>query len=289
MDSKELIGKTVTLWEHLQKKLLLLKREKPRQLEYAQYALMETDEAIRTLKPWVISHHFDSWESEVLFFKVWKPKFIAKFIYYSKVVHLLSWLPQSGNKFKKNVYSNELENLRLFAENTREFLSYYRRGATYLDHKYFLRFKYDLDVNLAVDLHSYDERFSTTHDHLVSQILAFEDYEVFLTELINQVKAPSAEVAPEASKLRWTASKVALTELLFALHHTHCFNGGNISLAETVKWFEDAWNIDLGNYHNTVAEIRNRKSHPMKFLKLLSDNLHTYLEDDDAAWPPPAK
>lgn len=281
MESKLLTEKTYSLWAELKQKINDLKLEKKNTLEYAQYALAETDEAIRTLKSWVITHDFDCWESEITFFKKLKPKFIAKFIYFSKVISVLSALPHSGTKLKKGIYEAELEYLRYFSLENREFISYCRRKATYMDLKYFLRFKYDLDVKLAVDIHSYDERFSTSHDHLISQILAHDEYEIFLNNQIVRLKEGPPEETPSKRDFRWTAPKTGLTELVFALHHTNCFNGGNTSLAETVKWFEEAFSVELGNYHNTMAEIKSRKSNPTKFLKLLSDNLTAYLEKDD--------
>ena len=93
MDSKLLIEKTKALLHGLEKKTEELKAEKKHHLEYAQFALAETDTAIRTLKSWVITHDFDCWESEITFFKHLKPQFIAKFIYYSKVISVLSSLP----------------------------------------------------------------------------------------------------------------------------------------------------------------------------------------------------
>ncbi|MBU8883046.1 RteC domain-containing protein [Kaistella sp. DKR-2] len=288
MESKLLTEKTYSLWAELKQKINDLKLEKKNTLEYAQYALAETDDAIRTLKSWVITHDFDCWESEITFFKKLKPKFIAKFIYYSKVITLLSSLPHSGSKLKKGIYEAELEYLRYFSLEHSEFISYCRRNATYMDFKYFLRFKYDLDVKLAVDIHSYDERFSTSHDHLVSKMIAHDEYEVFLTAQIARLKEGTFDETVPKQNFRWTASKVGLTELVFALHHTNCFNGGNTSLAETVKWFEEAFSVELGNYHNTMAEIKTRKSNPTKFLKQLSDNLTAYIEKDDGVLPPSA-
>lgn len=281
MDSNVLIEKTKALLQALGKKTEELKAEKKNHLEYAQFALAETDTAIRTLKSWVITHDFDCWENEITFFKHLKPRFIAQFIYFSRLISVLSSLPHSGIKLKKNSYETELESLRYFSLENREFISYWRRNATYMDLKYFLRFKYDLDVKLAPDVHSYDERFSTSHDHIISQIIAYDKYEIFLTSEISRLKEGAFEESQPKKDFRWTASKVGLTELIVALHNTHCFNGGNTSLAETVKRFEDAFSIDLGNYHNTVAEIKSRKSNPTKFLTLLSDNLIAYLEKED--------
>lgn len=79
----------------------------------------------------------------------------------------------------------------------------------------------------------------------------------------------------------WSASKAALTELLFSLHLTGCFNGGNIELAEVIRWAEASLHTDLGNYHKTLAEVRNRKTRRTKFLDLILRNFQDYLDRSD--------
>lgn len=278
MKSSHLIDNAYTLWNDLQKKIEDLQTEHSSPLEYTQFALMETDEAIRTIKSWVIKHDFDCWENEITFFKKLKPLFIAKYIYFNKVVALLSATPGSGIKYKKKLYEQEFEKIHYFFLENTEFISYYRRKATYLDLKYFMRFKYDLDVKLAPDFHNYDERFSTSHDHLIATILANDEFEIFLKSQLLTLKESTAKETDSNAGLQWTASKVALTELVFALHQSNCFNGGNLGLSETVRWFETTLSIDLGNYHKTATEIRARKSPQTKFLQLLTDNLTAYLD-----------
>lgn len=281
MKSQYLMQKITQLWEDLQKKTERLKVEKSSQLEFARYALVETDEAIRTVKAWIIIHDFSSWEQEITFFKSLKPKFIGTFIYYSKLVSFLAALPAAGDKIKRKIYESEFDQLQYFSLENKDFISYYRRNATYLDRKYFLRFTYDLDVQLSPDIHSYDDRFSTSHDHLISQIIANDAFEKFLREELGKNKNhPHHENTPSKS-MQWSGSKVALTELIVALHQTKCFNGGKMDLSETVKWFETNFDIDLGNYHKTLIEIRSRKSPQTKFLHLLTENLTTYLQSFD--------
>lgn len=278
MKSIYLLDKSRQLWTDLQTAIQHLSLEKTDPLEFAQFALMETDEAIRILKSWLLIHDFDCWENEITFFKELKPKFIAQFIYYSKVIGLLASLPASGTKFKKRQLEQELEQLHYFASENKEFISYFRRKASYMDRKYFLRYQYDLDVKLAMDLHSYDERFSTSHDHLVATLLANDEFEVFLKSQLHHCKEMTVSEGPTSNALHWTASKAALTELIFALHHTNCFNGGTADLAHTVRWFENKLDIDLGNYHKSIQEIRQRKSPNTKFLHLLTENLRAYFE-----------
>lgn len=282
MKSQELIDKIKNLWIGLQDQIKILKTEKRNELDYAQFALMETDESIRKIKGWVIGHDFDCWENEITFFKELKPQFISQYIYFSKIVAYLSSFPASGIKYKKKIIESEFEKLQYFYIENSEFVSYYRRKATYLDRKHFLRFKYDLDVKLSPDFHSYDERFSTTHDYLVATIIAYDQYEAFLKAQVNLLKDENHKlVETDTSKIHWTASKTDLVELVFALHQAKCLNHGGSDLAETVRWFETKMNIDLGNYHKTFGEIRNRKTPQTRFLEEMREGLQKYIDGMD--------
>ncbi|WP_394366359.1 RteC domain-containing protein [Chryseobacterium shandongense] len=68
-------------------------------------------------------------------------------------------------------------------------------------------------------------------------------------------------------------------ELLYALHLSKSFNGGNIEFGEIVKAVESVLKIDLGNFYKTVSEIKSRKITKTKFLQLLSDNLINEIKD----------
>jgi hypothetical protein len=60
-----------------------------------------------------------------------------------------------------------------------------------------------------------------------------------------------------------------------------CFNGGNVELSEVMRFFEKSLAIDLGNYHKTIFEIRNRKNDTTKFLHLLNDSLRQHFIDTE--------
>ena len=47
-------------------------------------------------------------------------------------------------------------------------------------------------------------------------------------------------------KMMWTGSKVALTELIFALHTEGAFNNGAADLKDIAEYFEHIFEIDLG-------------------------------------------
>ncbi len=246
----------------------------------AEEILMQTDEAIRQLKNILKQYKFLDWSDEIHFFKNTKPKFVAVYIYYSKVLSIEASKPYSDPHTLKSYYENERSSLQYFYNDQKEFISYYRRKSTYLDKKFFVRFKFDFKLKLSPELYSYDENFSTSHDHIVSQIIANDLLDHYLSDKL--ASKESAEKFPTALRnLEWTAPKVALIELLYALYQTNCFNGGNVDLAEIFRWAENSLSINLGNYHKTLGEIRLRKSERTKFLLLLRQNLEQYLNELD--------
>ncbi|MFL9835556.1 RteC domain-containing protein [Chryseobacterium terrae] len=242
--------------------------------------LMETDKAIRELKKIISQYHFKDLAEEIYFFKNTKPQFVAVYIFHSKILSVEASKPYSDAKALISYYTKERESLLHFYNENKDFINYYRRKSTFLDKKYFVRFKFDFKLKLSPELYSYDLDFSTSHDHIVSQILANDLLDQYLSDKIN-----SEETEPNPlnhiKKLEWSASKVALTELLYSLHLSNCFNGGQTELSEIVRWAEKAFNISLGNYHKTLGEIRIRKTERSKFLNLLQQNLNQHLDDLD--------
>ncbi|KUJ56232.1 MULTISPECIES: RteC domain-containing protein [Chryseobacterium] len=268
------------LWKDLNGNIDLVHRNKTDVLNYAEEILMDTDAAIRKLKDYASQYTFRDWSEEITFFKLTKPKFVSKFIYYSKLLSIESSRPYADPLVLKKYYETERSNLVCFYQENRDFISYYRRNATYLDKKYFLRFKFDFKMRLSPEFYSYDYEFSTSHDHLVSQLLANDLLDHYLTHKINS-QSESDYSSDLIDSVEWTAPKVALIELICALHQTRCFNSGRSEINEIVRWAEKTLNINLGNYHKTLGEIRLRKTDRTKFISLLHQNMEKYLEDLD--------
>lgn len=229
MNGKHFRKRIDQIWLDLNKALDQINRSDNSILSRAEEILMETDAAIKQLKELLRQYEFADWSEEIWFFKMTKPKFIAIYIYYSKVLSIEASKPFADPEVLKEYYENERAGLLHFYHEYKEFINYYRRKSTYLDKKYFVRFKFDFKLKLSPELYSYDEEFSTSHDHLVSQILANDMLEQFLSSKINSGDYPGKDVEIP-KQIEWTAPKVALTELLYALHLTKCFNGGHSDL-----------------------------------------------------------
>ncbi|UCA58478.1 RteC domain-containing protein [Chryseobacterium rhizoplanae] len=280
MNRQNFRKKVDQLWKNLTSSVDYINRNDDDIIIRSEKILMETDSAIRQLKDLLKQYRFSDWSDEIHFFKNTKPQFTAVYIYHSKVLAIESSKPYADPKALKSYYENERSNLLYFYNEQKEFISYYRRKSTYLDKKYFVRFKFDFKLKLSPELYSYDEEFSTSHDHIVSQILANDLLDYYLMNKINAEQGVEKSIG-QINTLEWTSPKVALIELLYALHQTRCFNGGNSDLAEIFRWAENSLNINLGNYHKILGEIRLRKTDRTKFLILLRNNLEQYLDDLD--------
>lgn len=248
-------------------------------VKLAEKSLILIDNAVRKVKGMISSHHFDTIAQEIHFFKKIKPQFISKFIYHSTILDIESHKPNAGIKIIKEYYEAEQEKLKNFYTEQSEFYSYYRRDATYLDHKIFVRNSYDLKMKLSFGFYNFDTSFTTSHDHLVARFIANQLFDEYLKESIANLSENRSNKI--LSPLVWSASKVSLTELLFALHLSNCFNSGHTELSEIFRWAEKSFDISLGNYHKTLGEIRLRKNDRSKFLNLLRQNLNQYLDDLD--------
>lgn len=280
MNPKDFNTEIQQLWKDLNSNIDLINRTKTDIITIAEEILMETDTAVRNLKKLVSQYKFVDWRDEINFFKSTKPKFVSIFIYYSKVLGIESSRPYADPSVLISYYEKERSNLMYFYEENKDFISYYRRNASYLDKKYFVRFKFDFKLKLSPEFYNYDQEFSTSHDQHVSQILANDLLDQYLSAKISSDTVIEKKVF-QNSPLEWTAPKVALTELLYALYQTKCFNAGQCEASDVFRWAETALNVNLGNYHKTLAEIKLRKNDRTRFLKLIQQNMQNYLESSD--------
>ena len=225
-----------------------------------------------------------SQEQEIDFFKNIKPKFTSKLIYYNAIYKIETKKPHGGERIVKKYINNELEKLKRYFDSNLDFYRYYRTGSNYLDVKYFTRGKFDIKLALDSFYFEADHSFSTSHDFKVAKILAHDLIQVYLEDKLlmmeNKDTKEKSQVNPKV-KQTWTGSKVALIELLYALHTEGVFNNGASDLKDIAEYFENIFNIDLGQYHRAFLEIRMRKSDQTKFLNALKEKLVKRMENTD--------
>ncbi|MBW8523815.1 RteC domain-containing protein [Chryseobacterium chendengshani] len=280
MVNKTIFRKAQHLYARLTDDLELIEFEHSDLVRISELSLWKIDESIINLKALIIPHEFESAADEIHFFKEIKPLFISQFIFHSQIIQILTYQPAAGEKAQRSYFAKEIDKLTIYYQDHAEFYSYHRREATYLDHKYFVRKRYDLKMNLPSGLYDYDENFTTSHDHHISQIKANQKLDEFLKLQIEKIQNKDT-VNSLNSPLVWSESKVALVEVVYGLYKLNCFNGGNIELSEVIKFVEKSLDINLGNYHKTIFEIRNRKTGSTKFLQMVNDNLNQHFRNTE--------
>jgi hypothetical protein len=267
----------------LQQRLQRLHSENTEPLQYAEHGIKASITVLEKLKTKFISHQFENKADEIDFFRNCKPVLASKLIYYNEIYTIISNKPIGSKKTIRNYYRAELNKLEFFFNENLEFYRYYRTGNQALDNKYFLRGRYDLKLTLDSFYFQADQRFSTSHDYKVAKILANDAIKVFLESEIQQLesKIGSTPFTNEEPSQIWTGSKVALIELIYALHAEGVFNNGTTELKEVVNSFESAFGVDLGQFNRVFLEIRSRKSERTKFLSALKEKLILRMDDAD--------
>ena len=254
-------------------------------IQSSQQAIKATIASLELLKSFFKKHNFTSKSEEIEFFKDIKPQLASKLIFYNEIYNIEISKPFGSYKTIRKHYNKELSKLKIFFDENLEFYKYYRTGNTCLDKKYFLRRKHDIRMKLDSTYFQSDYDFTTSHDFKVAKIIANDNIQVYLETNLKKYQNVNQENQHTETKhkgLRWTGSKVALVELMYALQAEGVLNNGNLSLNDIAKNIELAFNLDIGQFNRIYLEIRNRKTmEKTNFLNSLKDNLIKRMDEAD--------
>ena len=241
-------------------------------------------QALQKVKTLVLKTGFKSDQEEIRFFKEVKPLFTSKRIYHNSVYRIEAKKPSGSTRILKKYYNSELEKLKRYFDDNLDFYKYYRTKSTYLDYKYFVRGSFDVKQSLDNFYYEADLNFTTSHDFKVAKILANDLIQVYLEDQLFNLDRKENRSTPEAlpkSAVYWTSTKVSLIELIYALNAAGVLNHGQLELNSTADFFEKIFNIDLGQYHRSFLELRERKNARTKFLDFLREVLARKMDDAD--------
>lgn len=245
-------------------------------LAQAEACLLLVLQKMEVLKTAFFAHKDLPKEAEMAFFKHTKPLLASQLIYYYECYGLELKKPLGSPKAQRKYFLAAYEKLTDFMAAHQAFYLYYRSGATSHDERYFLRQSHTGMQEQEVGLFHNDCGYSTSHDHKVAQLLAQESLKAYIEKQLFPVPATVAEPVPPKQKistLQWTASKVALVELVYALHASGVFNNGQCKLKTTMETMEQVFQTDLRNYHRVFLEIRARKIERTKFIQNMQTKL----------------
>jgi RteC protein. len=216
------------------------------------------------LKSFISNYEFLNEDEEILFFKTIKPKFSSLLLFYSYIYELEMNKVVGDIESKIDYYKMVLVEYQKRLNKNLEFVKYYRSNSTFLDRVFFIR-KNECGIYYKyTSRFDRDSNFSTIGDYKVAQLLAIDMIQNFVDKAIFQMKEGKDDICDKLpiTKITWTGKKFELIELIYALNEIKCFDSGNISLNQLVKYFEQVFNIDLRNYSRDFTEmkIRNTKA-----------------------------
>ena len=235
-------------------------------------------ECLSEVKEHVLKRGFRNIDEEIRFFKYQKPVILSKLIYYNAIYKIETKKPYGAKPIKKYL-DKELKKLKRYFDNNLDFYKYYRTNNTSLDERLFVRGNHDIKLCLDTGYFQSDLTFSTSHDYKVAKIIANDLIQVYIEDQLNNKDQEDRTITPQ--KLNWTSSKVALIELIYSLHYQGVFNNGNADIRLIAKYFEDAFNVNLGNFYQTYLELRSRKMNQTKFLDTLRETLIRKMDEQD--------
>lgn len=206
-------------------------------------------------------------------------------MYYNKIYVIESKFPTGSDVAQKEYLYNELNSLTFYFSRNLDFYQYYRSKSTYLDRYYFTRNQNDLRICTDSSHIDKDPLYSTGYDFKVAKIITNELLKIYLTnrlqelERIVQRKADNGLITETV--LRWTGSKRALVELIYALEANGDFNKGTATLKEIAGYFENVFSIDIGDLYHSYLEMRSRKINRTRYLETLQKSLLRRMDEND--------
>ena len=212
---------------------------------------------------------FSSQEAEVHFFKYIKPRVNSYLIFYSVLAEIETATMVMSDDEVKDLVAKKQRMFRHILRENLDFVKYYRGGMSQFDNLYFIR---------GADLGSFsrhstnqllDPEFNTSHDLVAANIMAYDLYQKHF--------APKPELqthfGPPTPKLKWTATKLDLVELIYALQASGAVNFGDADLKDISCALESVFQIQVGDLYRAFHDISNRKKEQVKFVNRLEKEL----------------
>jgi hypothetical protein len=138
---------------------------------------------------------------------------------------------------------------------------------------------------MDANLNNFEPAFSSSHDHILSQIIANDRLVTFLKEQIESIKYPQnfPHVVDmgcfKDQDFNWTDSKSAIIELIYALHANKSINKGKCDIRELTAYFEKVFNVKINDIYRGFQDIKSRNSQT-KYIDSLKTALQDKIDDD---------
>lgn len=223
------------------------------------------------LKQEIINKTFDTINQEIEFFKITKQIPLANLIYYLECYTFEAHYPKIGKKQQQKFITKSKHKIQAFFTRHLDFINYIEQGHDHLDTWYFTRPNNNELKIIPTQDYSIEIEFNTSHDILLGKLQAYKRFIKYLEiRFEKQEQKINIENLSKQYNLKWTSSKTALTELIYALYYSGAINNGNTDKKDIAIVFQKLFNFDLGDFYKILSEIKSRKKSRTRFLDELS-------------------
>ena len=227
----------------------------------------------------IFENDFESIEDEVLFFKNIKQIPLEPLVYYSEIRSFELQFPMANISVQKKCITKKIAKLNRFFNYNIDFVQYTEQDFSHFDKHFYTRQYADTYHIISSKFYFQDPDFTTARDMLLSKVRAYRKFIKYLQSRL--AKEKSKTINTTSPKLKWTATKAALTELIYALHSSNSVNNGNTDIKFIAEALQSIFQFDLGDFYKVYAEIKSRKKSRTKFLDDLSKSLIIAMDNSE--------
>ena len=242
----------------------------------ANQAIQLISKTLQLLRKSVYERGFESEEDEIYFFKHIKPQIAGHLIFYRDIFDIEARRMACTEEEIECYIARKKRDFNEFVKDNLEFVYYYQSRYVHMDRQYFLRSAFRAPIPHQNTDAFHDPEFTTPYDHLAAKSIAKDLFYKFLLrplrDRIDEITAP---------KIKWTASKASLVELIYALHFTGSLDNGNANLKEICSIFEDVFDVKLRDIYSAFRDIQLRKGERAKYLISLVETFDRKLEESE--------
>lgn len=201
------------------------------------------------------------------------------------MLHILIRKPIGNNDAIINYFENHLKELTCFFNANQDFYQYYRLKSTHNDAIYYVRQRKELQYMMDTNLNNFEPAFSSSHDHILAQIIANDRLVSFLQQQIESTNYPQNFPHVEYmgslqdQDFQWTDSKSALIELIYALHTSKSINNGKCDIRELTAYFEKVFAVKINDIYRGFQDIKSRNNQT-KYIDSLKTALQNKIDED---------
>lgn len=243
----------------------------------ADKAAKDITKVLRAFRTRIRKEGFKTQDEEIHFFKYIKPKIQAYLIFYSIQQEIETGKLHMCDDELKDLIEKKMRMFRHIMKQNIDFVKYYNSGMEHLDNLYFIRETRVPVISRHTTSMLIDPEFNTSHDQIAADILAFQLFKKYYA--VSPDKLPPFHF-PQP-KLKWTAGKLDLVELIYALHASGAINHGAADLKEIQESFELIFKCKIDDLYRSFHDIANRKKEQVKFVNRFEEFLINRIDEVD--------